>query len=126
MHIPDHLRYTPEHLWVAPQADGTVRAGVTDHAQETLGDIVFIEPPAAGSQIVASISCGVIESVKTASDLHAPLSGSVVAVNQAVVDAPELINEAPYDHWIFSLQPENSAQLANLLDANAYRQLLNE
>lgn len=126
MHIPDHLRYTPEHLWVDTQADGTVRAGVTDHAQETLGDIVFVEPPAVGSQIAASTSCGVIESVKTASDLHAPLSGSVVAVNQAVVDAPELINEAPYDHWIFSLQPENPAQLASLLDADAYRRLLNE
>lgn len=126
MNIPDHLRYTPAHLWVDAQSDGTLRAGITDHAQETLGDIVFVDAPAVGSQLIASTPCGVIESVKTASDLHAPLSGSVLSINQAVIDAPELINEAPYDHWIFSFQPEDPAQLVGLLDAGAYRQLLND
>lgn len=126
MNIPDHLRYTPHHLWVELQPDGTARAGITDHAQETLGDIVFVDSPANGASIEMGMPCGVIESVKTASDLHAPLSGSVIDVNDALQAAPERINEAPYATWIFSIRPSDPAQFEQLLDADGYRRLLDQ
>lgn len=124
MTIPEHLRYTPHHLWVELQPDGTARAGITDHAQETLGDIVFIEIPAVGASVTAGLPCGLIESVKTASDLHAPMSGRVVEINQALQTAPEQINDAPYAAWIFRMQPDHIKEWDQLLDAEGYLQRL--
>jgi len=126
MNIPEHLRYTPEHLWIESQADGTLRAGITDHAQETLGDIVFVEAPAIDSTLEAGHPCGLIESVKTASDLHAPLSGKVIAINASLQTSPEAINEDPYAAWIFSIQPDPAEAPGQLLDAEGYRRLLDQ
>lgn len=126
MNIPDHLRYSPHHLWAGLQPDGTVRVGITDHAQETLGDIVFVDAPASGAAVEMGHTCGVIESVKAASDLHAPLSGEVVATNEALLASPELVNEAPYDTWIFSIRPTAPTQLGELLDAAGYRAFLEQ
>jgi glycine cleavage system H protein len=124
MNIPDHLRYTLFHLWVATQDDGTVLAGITDHAQETLGDIVYVDAPAVGKHIEAGQPCGIVESVKTASDLHAPVSGTIVEINPELQDTPEKINESPYSAWIFRVQPDASGNPASLLDAASYRALL--
>ena len=124
MNIPSQLRYTPYHLWVESQPDGTVRAGITDHAQETLGDIVFIDLPTVGSTISGGQACGLIESVKTASDLHAPLAGVVLEINTELQTAPEHVNEAPYAAWMFRMQPDAAAAFDQLLDAEQYRHLL--
>lgn len=126
MNIPEHLRYTPHHFWVAPQPDGTALAGITDHAQETLGDIVFVDLPAAGATVDGGEPCGVIESVKTASDLHAPFSGEIIETNPAVRDAPERINEAPYDAWLFRIRPQDTQAPEQLLDAAGYRRQLDQ
>ena len=126
MNIPIQLRYTPHHLWVESQPDGTLRAGITDHAQETLGDIVFVDAPAVGSAIQSGQPCGLIESVKTGSDLHAPISGKVVEINLALQASPEQINEAPYAAWIFRVQPEHDSASDHLLDAEGYRRLLDQ
>ncbi len=126
MNIPEHLRYTPHHLWVELQPDGVARVGITDHAQETLGDIVFVDSPEIGTTVDMGTPCGVIESVKTATDLYAPLSGSVVEVNEALQTAPENINEAPNAAWIFSIRPGDPTQVEQLLDAQGYRQLLDQ
>ncbi len=126
MNIPSQLRYTPHHLWIESQPDGTVRAGITDHAQETLGDIVFVDAPAIGTMLQAGQPCGIIESVKTASDLHAPLSGTVVEINTGLQTSPEQINETPYSAWIFRMQPADAAGWDQLLDADGYRSLLDQ
>ena len=126
MNIPSQLRYTPQHLWIEPQADGTVRAGITDHAQETLGDIVFVDAPAVGSLLRAGQPCGIVESVKTASDLHAPITGTVLEINGDLQLSPELINENPYAAWIFRIQPAAPTTSDALLDAEGYRQLLDQ
>jgi len=126
MNIPSQLRYTPQHLWIEPQADGTVRAGITDHAQETLGDIVFVDAPAVGSLLQAGQPCGIVESVKTASDLHAPITGTVLEINGDLQLSPELINENPYAAWIFRIQPAAPTTSDALLDAEGYRQLLDQ
>lgn len=126
MNIPAHLRYTPHHLWVELQTDGSALAGITDHAQGTLGDIVYVEAPAAGTTINAGQPCGIIESVKTASDLHAPLSGAITGVNGQLQEMPEQINDAPYAAWIFRVRPDTPGELANLLDAEGYRRLLEQ
>ena len=124
MLIPEHLLYTTEHLWVATGEDGRWYVGITDHAQDLLGDIVFLEAPPIGSTLTRGQPCGLVESVKTGSDLHAPGDGIVVAVNTAVTGAPEKINESPYDSWIFQMQPSNEAQRNALLDAVKYREFL--
>lgn len=126
MNIPDHLLYTPHHLWLENQSDGSMLAGITDHAQDTLGDIVYVTAPSIGSSISAGDPCGIVESVKTASDLHAPVSGRVEEINPQLQDSPETINEAPYSTWIFRVRPTSSYNSAELLDANAYRQLLEQ
>lgn len=126
MNTPEHLRYTPHHLWVELQPDGVARVGITDHAQETLGDIVFVDSPEIGTMVEMGTPCGVIESVKTATDLYAPLSGTVIEVNEALRTAPENINEAPNTAWIFSIRPGDPAQIEQLLDAQGYRQLLDQ
>lgn len=123
MNVPDSLRFTESHHWVRPEDDGSVSVGITDHAQEELGDIVFVDAPAAGRRLKRGESCGAIESVKTAADLFAPLDGEVVAVNTAITDAPERVNEDAYAAWLFRIRPDDAGQLDALLDAAAYRKL---
>ena len=123
MTTPDNLKYTKSHEWVRQEGDGTVTIGVTFHAQEMLGDVVFIENPAVGRKVKQGEECGVIESVKAAADLYAPLSGEVVAANGELADAPEKVNQDPYAAWMFRLKPDNVAELAGLLDAVAYQKI---
>jgi glycine cleavage system H protein len=119
--IPDNLRYTKSHEWVKAEDDGSVTVGITDHAQELLGDMVFVELPEAGREVDVGEECAVVESVKAASDVYAPLAGRIVAVNEALADAPETINEDPYGGgWMFRVEPDDDSQLDTLLDAEAY------
>ena len=123
MSVPDPLRYTESHHWARREDDGTVSVGITHHAQQELGDIVFVDAPAAGRRLRQGESCGAIESVKTAADLFAPVAGEVVAVNAEVAEAPQRINEDAYASWLFRLRPDDAAQFDALLDAAAYRKL---
>ncbi len=118
--IPTDLKYTATHEWARLEADGTVSVGITDHAQEALGDIVFLELPEAGRQLEAGKECAVVESVKAASDIYAPIAGAVVASNDEVIGAPEKVNQDPYGAWLFRIQPADAADLDRLLDAAAY------
>jgi glycine cleavage system H protein len=120
MNAPEDLRYTQSHEWVRKEADGTLTVGITDHAQEALGDLVFIELPGIGRQLAAGEACALVESVKAASDIYAPASGEVVAVNQTVTDAPEAVNADAYGNWLFRLKPANPADADRLLDAAGY------
>ncbi|AOM01783.1 glycine cleavage system protein GcvH [Cobetia marina] len=123
--IPATLKYTESHEWVQDNGDGTVTIGITDHAQEALGDVVFVELPEIGRELALEEEFGVIESVKAASDLYAPLAGEVIAVNESLEDAPESVNESPYDDaWILKMKVADSAELEKLLDADAYTQLV--
>ena len=126
MNIPEQLRYTAEHEWLRDEHDSTVTIGITDHAQAELGDIVYVELPAVGAEITQRDSFGVIESVKAASDLFAPVTGTVTAVNGDLESAPQQVNEDPYGAgWLIKLQPSRLAdERAGLLDAAGYRQLL--
>lgn len=123
MQLPDNLKYTDTHEWVRQEADGTVTVGITDHAQEQLGDVVFVDMPEAGRTFKQGDECGVIESVKAAADIYAPVAGEIVASNTALTDAPEKINQAPYETWLFKIKPQDSAELQNLLDAAAYQKV---
>lgn len=125
MKIPEDLSYTAEHLWVRATDDGWL-AGITDYAQDLLGDIVYVQAPTTGAALKAGEPCGLVESVKTGSDLHAPLNGVVEAINESLQGNPEQINDAPYAAWIFKFRPDNPADMANLLSAGAYRELLGE
>lgn len=120
-HTPAELRYAASHEWARLEADGSVSVGITDHAQIALGDVVFVELPALGRQFAAGEQAGVVESVKAASDVYAPLSGTVIAVNEMLADSPEAINADPYGTWFYRLQPVDAAELDNLLDAAAYQ-----
>jgi len=123
--IPATLKYTESHEWVQDNGDGTVTIGITDHAQEALGDVVFVELPEVGRELALEEEFGVIESVKAASDLYAPLAGEIIAVNESLEDAPEYVNESPYDDaWILKMKVADSAELEKLLDADAYSQLV--
>ncbi len=124
MKINPDLFYTEQHLWIKPADDGQWLAGITDYAQDLLGDIVFVEAPAVGSDIVFGDPCGLVESVKTGSDLHAPITGKVTEINPAVLDTPELINDKPYDAWIFKVSAEQSP--STLMDASEYQDFLNK
>ena len=123
MTTPDDLRYTSSHEWVRQEADGTVTIGITFHAQEMLGDVVFVESPAVGRKLKQGEECGVIESVKAAADIYAPVAGEVVAANTELADAPEKVNQDPYGAWMFRIRPDDPAELASLLDAAAYRKM---
>jgi glycine cleavage system H protein len=123
MTIPDNLRYTSSHEWVRREADGTVTVGITFHAQEMLGDVVFVENPAVGRKVKQGEECGVIESVKAAADIYAPVGGEVVAANAELADAPEKVNQDPYSAWMFRIKPDDAGQLSALLDAAAYQQI---
>jgi glycine cleavage system H protein len=124
MSIPGDLKYTQSHEWAKLEADGTVTVGITEHAQGLLGDMVYVENPAVGRQLAAGEECAVVESVKAASDVYAPLAGEVVAVNEELGDAPEKINEDAYAAWMFKLKPANAADLGGLLDMAAYQALV--
>jgi len=120
MTIPTNLKYAVSHEWVKAEADGTLTIGITHHAQDALGDLVYIELPAIGKHLKAAQEAVVLESVKAASDAYSPVAGEVIAVNQAVADAPESLNAAPYDAWLFKLKPAADASLDGLLDAAGY------
>jgi glycine cleavage system H protein len=124
MTIPTDLKYTKTHEWAKAEADGTVAVGITHHAQELLGDMVFVENPAVGRKLAVGEECAVVESVKAASDVYAPVAGEVVAVNTAVSDSPELINQDPYGAWMFKIKPAAPGELDALLDAAAYQALV--
>ena len=123
---PAELRYAATHEWLRLEADGTVTLGITDHAQEALGDIVYLELPAEGAKLAAGQVAGVVESVKAASDYHAPVSGTVIQTNEGLTDAPEGINTHPYQSWFYRMQPDNPAEIEQLLDAAGYRQQCGE
>ncbi len=123
--IPQDLKYTRNHEWVRLEDDGSITVGVTDHAQESLGDLVFVEPPETGTEVEAEEACAVVESVKAASDVYAPVAGEVVQGNEALDDAPETVNNDPYgDGWIMRIQPADASAVDELLDASAYEQLV--
>jgi glycine cleavage system H protein len=118
---PKDLKYTKSHEWVRAEKDGSVTVGITHHAQDLMGDLVYVELPQPGAKLAAGKECSVVESVKAASDVYAPVSGEVVGVNAAVSDAPETVNKDPYgEGWMFRIKPSNPAELAALLDAAAY------
>lgn len=119
--VPADLRYAGTHEWARLETDGTVTVGITDHAQEALGDIVYLELPELNTSITAKQPVGVVESVKAASDFHAPISGTVVAVNEGLTDAPEGINSHPYQSWFYRIQPNNPEDFQQLLDAEGYQ-----
>ena len=120
MNIPKDLRYTESHEWVKREGDGTVSVGITDHAQEQLGDIVFVEAPKPGRKVKAGEAVGVVESVKAASDIYSPVSGEIVGANDALSAAPEQVNQDAYASWMFRVKPDNPAEIDKLLDAAAY------
>ena len=120
MKLPQNLRYTASHEWARREPDGSVSVGITDHAQEQLGDIVFVEAPQVGRKVTAGESVGVVESVKAASDIYAPIAGEVVAANAELASAPEKVNDDAFAAWMYRIKPANAADLDALLDAAAY------
>jgi glycine cleavage system H protein len=120
MNVPANLKYTKSHEWVRLEADGSITVGITDHAQELLGDLVFVELPDVGKTLAAEQEAAVVESVKAASDVYAPVAGTVTAVNDAVTDAPESVNQDAYAAWLFKMQPASAADVEALMDAAAY------
>ena len=124
--VPLDLKYTDTHEWIRLEDDGSVSIGITDHAQKALGDMVFLELPEVGRTLAAKESCAVVESVKAASDIYTPFAGEVLAINQAVVDAPESVNADAYAAWLFKLRPAANANMAALLNADAYQSMLAE
>lgn len=122
--FPDNLKYAATHEWVRVEADGSLTVGITDHAQELLGDIVFIDLPTDGASVSAKQEISVVESVKAASDIYAPVSGRIIAINKALIDSPEIVNTSPYgDGWFCRIQPADAAELDALMDADAYARI---
>ena len=124
--IPAELRFAESHEWARLEADGTVTVGISDHAQQALGDVVFVELTEVGKVFAAGEAAGVVESVKAASDIYSPISGEVTAINEALADAPEELNNDPYNAWIFKLKPSDKAELDKLLDAEGYKAAIGE
>jgi glycine cleavage system H protein len=120
MKIPPDLSYTATHQWVRAEPDGTVTVGITDHAQEQLGDVVFVQPPEIGRRVKRGENCAVVESVKAASDIPAPVSGEIVEINAQAGDSPEKLNREPYLAWLFRIRPSEASEISALLDAAAY------
>jgi glycine cleavage system H protein len=119
--FPVELKYASSHEWARLEEDGMVTVGISDHAQDLLGDVVYVEHPEIGQEVVAQEEAGVVESVKAASDIYAPISGTITAVNEALEETPEIVNQDPYgDGWFFKVEPSDIAELADLLDAEAY------
>jgi len=124
---PSELLYTKSHEWVRDEGDGTVTGGITDHAQEMLGDLVFVDPPEVGETVEAGADCAVVESVKAASDVYSPVTGEIVAINEAIQDAPETINEDAFgDGWLFQVRLSDPSELDELLDADSYAAMIEE
>jgi glycine cleavage system H protein len=124
MNVPTELKYTDTHEWLRLEVDGTVTVGITWHAQDRLGDLVYVENPQAGKRFAQGQECGVVESVKAASDIYAPISGEVVAVNEDLASSPEKINQDPYAAWMFKLRPGDAKEFDALLDASSYEKLV--
>ena len=125
--IPSELRFADSHEWAERLEDGLVRVGISDHAQEQLGDLVFVELPEEGTEVTRGEACAVVESVKAASDIYAPVSGEIVGINEALNDSPEAINNDPYgDGWLFTVKPSDEADLDELLDADAYAEHISD
>ncbi len=122
---PQDLKYTKSHEWVRVEADGSVTVGITDHAQSLLGDLVFVETPEAGTEAIAGEACATVESVKAASDVYAPVSGEIAEANEDLADAPEKVNESPFDQgWLFRIRPSDTSELDALMDAEEYAALV--
>jgi glycine cleavage system H protein len=124
MDIPTDRKYSESHQWARTEADGRISVGITHHAQDLLGDLIFVEAPAAGRKVARGEQCGLVESVKSASDIYAPVSGQVSAINAELDKTPEKINQNAHEAWIFKLEPTDIAELATLLDADGYRALI--
>ncbi|OWJ65519.1 glycine cleavage system protein GcvH [Inquilinus limosus] len=125
--VPNDLKYSEDHEWVRVEADGTATVGITDHAQKTLGDIVFVEMPEVGKKFEAGEPIGVVESVKAASDIFTPVGGAIIAFNEDVSESPEMVNDDPYgDAWIYKIKMSNKADLDKLLSPDAYAKLIAE
>lgn len=124
MNVPKELKYAESHEWMRAEADGTVTVGISDHAQEALGDLVFIELPAIGRTVKAGEACAVVESVKAASDVYAPIAGEIVAANTDLPATPETLNESAYSAWLFRIKPSDANALSGMLDAAAYEKLI--
>lgn len=125
--IPSNLKYLESHEWARAESDGTITIGISDHAQEALGDLVFVEVPEVGRTLTKGAAAAVVESVKAASDVYSPVSGTVTEKNEALNGAPELVNEDPYGKgWLFKLKPSNAGELSQLLDAAAYGKVVDE
>lgn len=125
--IPSELKYASSHEWIRKEEDGSYTVGITEHAQELLGDMVFVELPEVGDTVSASEDCAVAESVKAASDIYAPLSGEVIAINEALEDSPELVNSDAFgDGWFFRIMPSDLSELDSLLDAEGYQAVIDE
>jgi glycine cleavage system H protein len=126
MNVPAGLKYAQTHEWLRAEDDGSVTIGITDHAQKALGDLVYVELPAVGRNVSAGEACAVVESVKAASDVYAPIAGEVVAVNEALTGTPEAVNDDAYAAWLFRLRPSDRGALSNFMDADAYARLTAE
>jgi glycine cleavage system H protein len=124
--LPTDLKYAPSHEWARLEKDNIVRVGITDFAQQELGDLVFIELPEVGRKLTEQEQCAVVESVKTASDLFSPVTGVVVAINESVADEPELVNDDPYGTWLFCIKADDLSGLNNLMDAKEYQNMIDE
>ena len=124
--LPVNLKYATSHEWVSVEEDNLVRVGITDFAQQQLGDLVYLELPELGRKVKAQEQCAVVESVKTASDLFSPVSGVIVATNQALTDEPELVNDDPYGTWLFCVKADDLSGVTQLMDADAYQALIEE
>lgn len=124
MDIPKDRKYSESHQWARTDADGKISVGITHHAQDLLGDLIFVEAPAPGRELAKGEQCGLVESVKSASDIHAPVSGRVSTINAELDKAPEKINQDAYAAWIFKLEPADIAEMTTLLDADGYRTLI--
>ncbi len=122
--VPADLKYTDEHEWLRTEADGTLTIGITDHAQSTLGDIVFLELPEVGKTVTVGDAVGVVESVKAASDIYSPVSGEIVEVNESILDTPDAVNNDAYANWLFKIKLAPGASTDKLLDAAAYSKLI--
>ncbi|MEX0444880.1 glycine cleavage system protein GcvH [Xenorhabdus sp. SGI246] len=126
-HVPTELKYTESHEWIRSEGNGEYTVGITEHAQQLLGDMVFVDLPEIGAVINSGDDCAVVESVKAASDIYAPLSGEVISINPALEGSPELVNSEPYNEgWLFRIKVTDESELTNLLDAESYRSLLEE
>lgn len=126
MNVPEGLKYADTHEWMRAEDDGSVTIGITDHAQAALGDLVYVELPKPGRTVAAGEACAVVESVKAASDVYAPIAGEIVASNDALPAAPEAVNEDAYAAWLFRVRPSDADALAKFMDADAYRRLIAE